>query len=179
MENYKIEKEYKMMLKEAEFELLLSKLPPHEVRIQSNFYYTASNNMGMRIRYLNDKYYFTLKHFINNEVREYEWELLNNDINDPSITKLLNELHVDSPRFLGELKTIRHLFIYDKGELCLDENEYLGVKDYELEYELFNPEVDDFKTLESILELGKLNFITNKITKYQRFKDRLKEVSHD
>ena len=31
MENYKIEKEYKMMLKEAEFELLLSKLPPHEV----------------------------------------------------------------------------------------------------------------------------------------------------
>ena len=57
MENYKIEKEYKMMLKEAEFELLLSKLPPHEVRIQSNFYYTASNNMGMRIRYLNDKYY--------------------------------------------------------------------------------------------------------------------------
>ena len=49
----------------------------------------------------------------------------------------------------------------------------------ELEYELFNPEVDDFKTLESILELGKLNFITNKITKYQRFKNRLKEVAHD
>lgn len=179
MENYKIEKEYKMMLKEDEFNLLLSKLPKHEIRIQSNYYYTASNNMGMRIRYLNNKYYFTLKHFINGEVREYEWELENNDINDPSIAKLLNELGVEKPRFLGELKTIRHLYHFDKGELCLDENEYLGLKDYELEYELYNPKIDDFNTLENILKLGNFDFVANKITKYQRFKDRLKEINHD
>lgn len=179
MENYKIEKEYKMMLKAEEFNSLLNKLPDHEIRVQSNYYYTASNNMGMRIRFLNNKYYFTLKHFINNEVREYEWELINNDINDPSITKLLNELKVEKPVFLGELKTIRHLYRFDKGELCLDENEYLNKKDYELEYELYNPEIDDFATLEKLLELINLKFTTNKLTKYQRFKDRLKEVQHD
>ena len=62
------------------------------------------------------------------------------------------------------------------GILCLDENEYLGKIDYELEYELKDATQDDYKTLEEFLKTYNLSYIVNTNTKYKRFKDRLKEV---
>ena len=68
MKNYQIEKEYKMMLEESKFKMIISGLNPDTVTRQNNFYYTASHNMGMRIREIDQHYYYTLKHYINGEV---------------------------------------------------------------------------------------------------------------
>lgn len=177
MKNYQIEKEYKMMLEESEFRKIISSLNPDNVTKQNNFYYTASHNMGMRIREIDKHYYYTLKHFINGEVREYEWEIPDNNINDPSIINLLNELHIDHPIYMGSLLTTRYIKEYPLGTLCLDENIYLDKTDYELEYELKDAREDDFKTLETFLNTYNLTYIVNTETKYKRFKDRLKEVN--
>ena len=176
MKNYQIEKEYKMMLEESKFKMIISGLNPDTVTRQNNFYYTASHNMGMRIREIDQHYYYTLKHYINGEVREYEWEIPDNNIGDPSITNLLNELHIDHPVYMGSLFTTRYIKEYPLGILCLDENEYLGKIDYELEYELKDATQDDYKTLEEFLKTYDLSYIVNTNTKYKRFKDRLKEV---
>ena len=176
MKNYQIEKEYKMMLEESKFKMIISGLNPDTVTRQNNFYYTASHNMGMRIREIDQHYYYTLKHYINGEVREYEWEIPDNNIDDPSITNLLNELHIDHPVYMGSLFTTRYIKADPLGTLCLDENEYLGKIDYELEYELKDATQDDYKTLEEFLKTYNLSYIVNTNTKYKRFKDRLKEV---
>lgn len=175
MSNYQIEKEYKMMLEEDDFSNIINHINFDEIVSQDNHYYTASKNMGMRIRYVHDKYYFTLKHKINDEVREYEWEIDDNNINDPSILKLLNELNIDEPKYLGTLSTIRYQKDYPLGILCLDKNIYLDHLDYELEYELKDANNDDFITLENILKEFKLEFIPNHISKYGRFINALKK----
>ena len=177
MGQYQIEKEYKMMLAENEFYCLKNHLSNLVLHDQTNFYYTAKNNMGMRIRLLNDHYYFTLKHFIDNQVREYEWEVPGNDIHHPSIDKLLNELQIEDVKYLGTLRTRRYVLDFPKGTLCLDQNEYLGKVDYELEYELKDYQVDDFKTLEDLLASVELTYRQNKFTKYGRFLKRHDELS--
>lgn len=176
MGQYQIEKEYKMMLDEKAFNSLKSQLKGLILNDQTNFYYSAKNHMGMRIRLLNDHYYFTLKHHINNEVREYEWEVPENNIHHPSITSLLKELEIDHVEYLGTLRTRRFAMDFPLGTLCLDENEFLGQVDYELEYELKDYQVDDFKTLEELLAKASLTFIPNKLTKYGRFLTRLAKL---
>ena len=176
MGQYQIEKEYKMMLDEKAFNCLKSQLKGLTLNDQTNFYYSAKNHMGMRIRLLNDHYYFTLKHHINNEVREYEWEVPENNIHHPSITSLLNELEIGHVDYLGTLRTRRFTLDFPLGTLCLDENEFLGQVDYELEYELKDYQVDDFKTLEDLLGNAGLTFVPNKLTKYGRFLTRLAKL---
>ena len=176
MGNYYVEKEYKMMLKDQQFNTIVNGLNFDRINVQINHYYSCPNNMGMRIRELNGHYFFTLKHFVNNEVREYEWEIEDLSLNDSKIKKLFNELNIDSYHYLGELKTTRYLKYYELGELCLDKNEYLDTCDYELEYELKDAKTDDFQTLVKILAQFNLEFKTNKITKYKRFINRLEEM---
>ena len=176
MENYYIEKEYKMMLEEKQFNTIINGLNFDKINVQTNHYYSCPNNMGMRVRELNGRYFFTLKHFINNEVREYEWEINDLSLNDSRIKDLFEELKIESYQYLGELKTTRYLKYYELGELCLDKNEYLNICDYELEYELKNAKTDDFQTLVNLLANFNLEFETNKITKYKRFIDRLEEI---
>lgn len=177
MEEYQIEKEYKMMLNENDFNTLKSNLNGLTLNDQINFYYTAKNNMGMRIRLLNNHYYFTLKHFVDNQVREYEWEIPGNSLDDPKIQQLLKELNIDHVDYLGSLRTRRYVLKFPKATLCLDENEYLGCVDYELEYELDNYLVDDFANLEKLLKQINLVYVPNKITKYTRFKNQLQKIN--
>ena len=50
----------------------------------------------------------------------------------------------------GTLKTIRTSIQLTHGQLCLDENSYNGITDYELEYEVDEDEkkgFDEFNTL--------------------------------
>ena len=176
MEKYNVEKEYKMMLSDKQFNLIVNDLKFDKVNIQINHYYTCPNHMGMRVRELDGQYIFTLKRFINNEVREYEWVVEDLSLNDKRIQNLFKELKIDSYRYLGELKTTRYLKYYALGELCLDLNEYLGLTDYELEYELKDAKHDDFDNLVEILNHYDIEFKTNKITKYKRFNLRLEEL---
>ena len=176
MGNYCIEKEYKMMLSKSQFKTLQTKLDYDKVNIQTNHYYSCPNHMGMRIRELDGHYYFTLKHFINNEVREYEWEIEGLSLNDARVQALFKELNINEYKYLGALKTVRYLKYYPKAELCLDENHYLDTIDYELEYELKDANIDDFKQLENILKDLDISFKTNKLTKYKRFLDKLEEI---
>lgn len=176
MTTYHIEKEYKMMIDEALYYVMTQSIPCDRLVTQTNYYYQAKANMGMRIRMIDDNYFFTLKHFIKGQVREYEFPIKENDISDPSIRALLKELNIEDPFYLGEMTTIRSSCSFAKGELCLDRSLYLGIEDYEIEYELNDPTDDDFTAFASLLAEFGLNYCQSPYSKYTRFKNRLEEI---
>lgn len=176
MANYHIEKEYKTMITHDAYLQMLKSLFFDKTVIQTNHYYQAGKDMGMRIRKIDDKHIFTLKHFVDGQVREYEFPLPGNSIHEPLVEKLLKELNVCDPVYLGEMTTVRSILYFSKGELCLDRSLYLGMEDYEIEYELKDPLVDDFATLASILKDFDLVYYPSQYTKYTRFKKRLEET---
>ena len=172
MSRYHVEKEYKILINKEEFTRLVNNIEFDSIIKQTNHYYSAKDNMGMRIREIDNKFTFTLKHFINNEVREYEFAIKDNDINDPKIKAVLNELAIEDPKYLGDLKTVRYLKKYPKGELCIDESAYLGIKDHEIEYELYDAKKDDIKTFKTFLQNHGIAFHISDVSKYTRFLKR-------
>lgn len=175
----KIEKEYKMMLSKEEFKNLLASFPKAIINDQINYYYDSkpsvyARGFGIRIRELNNKFYFTLKESVPEGKLEFEFEIPNNDINDAKVRELLDKLELfDSLEMIGTLRTIRHIHKDEFGELCIDENHYNGIVDYEVEYELFDHTLDKLEHFKNILKMCNIEFIQNNTSKIRRFRNSL------
>lgn len=168
-----IELEYKVMIDKTTYLKILDFYHLEPIK-QINYYYNANKPYhAMRIREIAGKYIFTLKVKENNYHKEYEFEIKHNDINDQRIKELLNMFNIDKPEYIGSMTTYRAIKDFDNGELCIDKSEYLGHEDYEIEYELKDVNIVDFKTFEHILRENGLEYIPSKKSKFKRFLDAL------
>ena len=162
-----LEKEYKVTLDKERYLELLAELKIDKTYVQINHYYSAPLNAGIRIREKDHKYTFTLKVKADEKMIEYDIDLDKNDIDDPRIKALKEKMGIGDLRYLGDLKTTRSDIDLPKATLSLDKNEYLGITDYELEYELKDAAVDDIGPLKEVLKMNEIK--VNENTKYARF----------
>ena len=138
--------------------------------LQRNYYYsTGQRDKAARIRKINDIYLFTLKARQPDHRDEYEFEVSGNDPKDPRIVKLMNEFDIASLTYQGYMDTWRAIVQTENGELCIDRSEYNGQTDYELEYELHDPEYDTFSVFEKILARYGLTYRASSRSKCGRF----------
>ncbi|WP_413382374.1 CYTH domain-containing protein [Alkalihalobacillus sp. 1P02AB] len=80
------------------------------------------------------------------------------------------DIKIEDLHFLGTLQTKRLEITYNEGSLCLDQSFYLGVTDYEVEFEGQTLEHAN-ETLEMILQSVQLQPLPAK-NKVQRFFER-------
>lgn len=158
---------------------------------QTNFYIDTEdlqirkNILMLRIRELEDRFVLTLK--VPNEVHvitEYHQildesvlEKTNIDESDlgADIINVLKERNIDTNtlKIQGQLETIRYERTYKNGLLVLDESQYFGETDYELEYEAKN--VSDGKVVfNEILDHYDIQR-TEEVVKSERFYRKLVE----
>ena len=147
---------------------------------QTNHYYISNTQnllekkVSIRIREIDNKYTFTLKHK-NIDVTEYECEVESLDsivFKKPTIVEVLEKFKIENTLVnQGSLRTIRKLINTKYGELCLDENYFNNQIDYEVEFELYKG-VDKsvaFEYFNDILKQHNITFVENKISKQHRF----------
>lgn len=156
-----IEIEYKSLLSPIDFNRLKKTFfKDAPCIIQENNYYDTienslfSNKVVPRIRILNNTKLFTLKQVLSsNEILEHEISDDNLQIDDPRITKLLNELNLPT-ELICVSKSITHRYLIkdEFGEWCLDLNEFDTAVDFELEYELFDSNSNELKRFLDLLE---------------------------
>lgn len=158
---------------------------------QTNFYIDTEdlqirkNILMLRIRELEDRFVLTLK--VPNEVHvitEYHQildesvlEKTNIDESDlgADIINVLKERNIDTNtlKIQGQLETIRYERTYKNGLLVLDESQYFGETDYELEFEAKN--VSDGKVVfNEILDHYDIQR-TEEVVKSERFYRKLVE----
>lgn len=192
-----IEIEFKNLLTQAEFELLMKKfnVTPKDFISQENYYFDTVNfslkakQSALRIRKKQDKYIFTLKQPHEQGLLETH-QLLTEDqaftfLNSDAIKMVdgnvkdaiaLMGINPDDLQYLGVLKTDRIEIKDSENIIVLDHSFYLNQDDYELEYEVKDPVTGK----EKFLEILKQNNIPLRTTnnKIQRFFE-LKEKKED
>ncbi len=174
--NKNIEKEYAILLNDEQYQRL-SKAYDYQTIKQINYYYASNNkNIGLRIRGVDGKYIFTMKVAQGDESLEFEKELTSLNLNDEAIHDLLVKHNLSTPYLLGRLSTTRKIYRLKYGELALDRCNYLGHTDYELEYELYDHNVDNIDEFIELLSEYNIEFNENLITKYARFINRRKKM---
>lgn len=189
-----IEKEYKFILNEREYDIAKAYIFNHfenNTFYNLNYYLNIKNGFSARIRKVRKKYELTIKKRIfKYENGIYENEEINIslsetqfhnilhygkiDLNEES-RKKLNEIGI-SPlnttfNVLGFLRTLRIEFEIQNFIGALDLNEYLGEKDYELEFKQKDPNKTLDKELEDLLEKIKIQPVFSKYSKFERFKN--------
>lgn len=173
-----IEKEYKMMLTQTEYERILDDYGI-EPFLQRNFYYaTGQKDKTARIRFIDNKYLFTLKVSKNGYKEEYEFEINDNSLDDERIQKLFKDFEIENIEYQGYMDTYRAIVNVENGELCIDKSIYNSHIDYEIEYELKNPSIDTLDVLVKILKKYNLEYKRSEKSKYKRFLDSNKYASN-
>ena len=192
--------EYKLLLSADEHEQLENHLTKNFMKeiTQTNYYFDTLTfflrrcTISLRIREINNQFTLTLKSkkkregsVYYREANECSWILSNDDARNiiqsqnlssttlpNDFNAMLQELSIDvnNLKMLGNLLTVRRLYDYAGDEICLDQNTYLEMKDFELELETFDPDV--VKRL--IKELEELGVLMKKMEmgKYSRFLKR-------
>jgi len=176
-----IEKEYKVLVNKTQFEKLLEEFPNYKVKDQTNYYFDSTPSLynkkiAIRIRELDNKYIFTLKHLNDNgELEEFEKSLDSLNINDQSLDDIYRKFEIKDLKQIGTLHTIRHQIDDQYGSLCMDISKYNGLTDYEIEYELFNNKDDRLGRFKNIISKADIEYVPNHITKIARMKNTMKE----
>lgn len=149
-----LEIEFKNMLTLEDYELIKQcYFKQSEPFKQTNYYIDTNNHdimsqkMALRIREKNHNYEMTLK--VPQEVGLLEYneivedipkqgERLNKQYLPENITEILNKFNIplNDLRQLGDLTTYRLEKDIGTGLLVLDHSIYLGIEDYELEFEV-------------------------------------------
>ena len=141
-----IERELKLLVDEKVYNELLHSYDFHNPITQTNTYFDTDNqdvkkqHGAVRIRTIQDKKIFTLK-IRKDEYTHYEFEKeINteniNEINDPEILNWFDQYQI--PKNLkptASFTTLRNVYEFENGELCLDKTVYNHKIDYEIEYE--------------------------------------------
>lgn len=173
--NTNLEIEYKTMLTQSQFEQLSLDYNTIPNIKQVNYYYQytdLSKMIAARIRQIDDEFELTFKIKQAKGRLEVNFSVPSNDANvfnrEDVKSFLLKNDYPQSFTYLGELTTYRRLIKEAHGDLCIDENHYLGTIDYELEYEVTQ---DEDKATLRYLELIERYHLNNEKakTKYHRF----------
>lgn len=141
-----IELEYKMMVSKRQFTSIKNKYPFGYPFKQINYYYDTKNldlgakRYALRIREVDNQFILTLKTPQTKGVMEFEQAMTSHLMNPQELNDtILDQLHFINPADLvmfGSLTTYRSELQLDHATICLDENFYHNVHDYEIEYEV-------------------------------------------
>jgi uncharacterized protein YjbK len=139
----KLEIEYKTLLNHNHASQLLSTGSFNFLGKQNNLYldntdsFFQSKRMVLRIRTKADSYLFTAKIESNDGLREIEFPLDNNDINNQKIVEFASK-YTDNVTLIETGSTLTYRYVLDDefGQWCLDFNVFKFSSDVELEYEL-------------------------------------------
>lgn len=153
-----LEIEFKNLLTEEEYRKLLASFgyKADDAVTQTNHYFDTadfqlrSQKSALRIRHKGETYECTLKipaDHGNYEItdalapQQAEDMLAKRSFPAEEVREVLKEIEIapETLALLGSLTTHRIEFPYNNGLLVLDHSEYLGIEDFEIEYE-----VDDF-----------------------------------
>lgn len=165
------ELELKLLLDKSDFDNLLSFFPNAKFETQVNYYYSSnqSNRYTFRLREKNNKVLFTLKEHQGDKLMEYEKYVEGKLEDDKEIMEQLASRNEFPPfELLGTLTTHRALIDTGKAELCFDINDYNGIRDYEIEYEV-TKEHDHINEFKKILAKANISYESNTLSKYKRF----------
>ncbi|MTT30581.1 CYTH domain-containing protein [Terrilactibacillus sp. BCM23-1] len=149
-----IEIEFKNMLNKDEFHHLCQafNITAAGFKKQTNYYFDTETfelrkkQTALRIREKKDQFVLTLKQPHPKGILETHQSLTNQEAKqmiesgqlptgDVSLLLVENNLITQPLKSLGALLTYRAQFPYLNGELFLDHSLYLGIEDFELEYE--------------------------------------------
>lgn len=190
--NEGMEIEYKILLNEDLYNQISEDYKPYLIKKykQTNYYLThpllSEKYYMLRIREKDDFFELTLKRPVNNHRletnitinEELKNKILNHEIVHNEIFDLLEKEGIPQSELENKysLTTIRsdHKLAY--GILSLDYNEYLGITDYELEYEV-NDEEKGFNHFLEIIEPYHLSYTSNCDSKITRVFNQLKSRS--
>lgn len=145
--------EFKNLLDKEEFDRLCQKfqLSEQNFHSQTNTYFDTPDNklrvayMGFRLRVVGDRNELTLKapgdnvHTMIETTRHISKDERDDILQSESLKPRKYEEFVHLPEELvafGSLRTERAEISYQNGLLVLDRSEYLGITDYEVEYEV-------------------------------------------
>lgn len=161
-----IEIEFKNLLSESEFKALLNRFAVAESDLfyQANHYYDTSDyklksrSSALRIREKSGTFELTLKEPTEDNIGLLETnQTLNSlpssldEITEGAVINRISaaSISLSELKTFGTLATYRTEFPYKSGLLVLDKSEYLGVTDYEIEFEVpeFNQGAIEFKEL--------------------------------
>lgn len=149
-----IEIEFKNLLTKDEFNLIKDYFHLKEENFfsQENHYFDTKNfllkenKMALRVREKNNQLELTLKQPLptglletNQILTSEQFELLKQGhFPEGQISKILTDFlpNLQEIEFFGTLRTFRSELVFKNGLLVLDHSTYLGVEDYELEYEV-------------------------------------------
>ena len=173
-----IERELKLLIDEEVYNKLLHSYDFQNPITQTNTYFDTKNqdvkkqHGAVRIRIIQDKKIFTLK-IRKDEYTHYEFEKEINaenidDINDTEILNWFDQYQI--PKNLhptASFTTLRYVYEFEHGELCLDKTDYKNHTDYEIEYE-YTSDHDGIHFFNSILEKYDLKWIKNCPSKIAR-----------
>lgn len=145
-----IEVEFKSLLTKEEYERLIEKFGSSRSDLQTNHYFDTSRfslkaiDCSFRVRERNS-FEITLKRKkgyqileTNLSITEEEFEELKQTgyVNDDDLQdELLGLIGTQKLNNFMSLSTLRHYLPYKNGVLFIDKSTYLGITDYELEYE--------------------------------------------
>lgn len=147
------EVEFKTLLTREEYERLMDKFKGNRTDLQTNHYFDTSRfslkalDASLRVRE-RDTFELTLKKKKGYTIQEFTLPINEEVFNVIKETGYVpdSELKNELIPIIGEqklnnflsLSTFRMFFPYKKGILFIDKSSYLGVTDYELEYEAKN-----------------------------------------
>ena len=177
--NTNLEIEFKTLLTQDQFKQLSMSFSNVPKITQINHYYQYSDDsmpIAARIRQIDQQFELTFKIKQVKGRLEINFDVSGNDLEmfsrEDVQSFLLDNGYTQSFRYLGALTTHRRLIVEDDGELCIDENHYLGEVDYELEYEVTQHEERAFARFNDLVTGYQLSNEKAK-TKYHRFLLRL------
>lgn len=169
-----LEVEYKCLVTKSQHDDIVNFYQgKYQLINQLNIYFVDEDGLltdikaTLRIRIINgDSAIVTLKIPQNNGLMEYE--ILTNDINDKEVIKLLSKNGIKSKLVeVGRLTTIRKMIELEAAQLCIDENHYNGIVDYEIEYECTKKH-DGLSCFKGLLANFNIKYTHNNISKYLR-----------
>ena len=185
-----LEIESKSMLSKSDYEKLISIFGSDKIYEQVNYYIDTKScdlikrKCGLRIRTLNDKNEFTLKVpnnegklEINQQISDKQVEnaIKANAIPDGEIKDyLVNVLkaNINDLKVLGKLTTKRLDLYYNGSLISIDESNYNGLTDYEIEAE-DNSMKKAESNLKQLLKENEIEFKQSRLNKIERFIESL------
>lgn len=154
--------------------------------IQTNFYLMhpqlEKRHYMLRIREKNNSYELTLKrpHHVGHKEMNIDIDekiknmIFHHQKVDNTIFDILKEQNIDYRELDCShfLKTTRTDILFNEGTLSLDKNEYNGIIDYEIEFEVHDPEIGKKKFLD-IIQPYHLQYTKNCESKIKRMSSSL------
>ncbi|WP_453990443.1 CYTH domain-containing protein [Bacillus nitroreducens] len=188
-----LEIEFKNLLEEAEYNLLLTEFSLGEDKkiIQENFYFDTpefslkNHGSALRIREKKGLYTLTLKQPVARGLLETHQVLTEEEAHqmlnggrlvEGEVSTILKTLSIapTDVTYFGSLKTKRAEVEYNNGLLVLDKSYYLNTTDFEVEYEVTN-EIIGKKVFLELLNQYQIP-IRKTDNKIRRFYNRKKQI---